>query len=153
MLRIKVLQFKVLQFLPAVALALIGLSVAALGSHYQIGSLTAMGPGFMPVALGCCLILLALGLLVGELRSQLIQQEQTFPLRPVLWVGAGILAWALLIDVIGFFPASMVQLLFSSFALQQQGWRSVIWLVLGMTLASYVMFVLLLGIPVPAFGS
>jgi hypothetical protein len=146
------LRIKVLQFLPAVLLGLTGLGVAILGSGYQIGSLTAMGPGFMPVALGCCLILLALALVAGELRVA-PEQELAFPLRPVLWVGGGILAWALLIDVLGFFPASVVQLLFSSSAIQQQGWRAIALLVLGMTLASYIVFVTLLGVPVPAFGS
>ena len=146
------LRIKILQFLPAILLALTGLGVAALGSSYQIGSLTAMGPGFMPVALGVCLVLLALALLAGELRTA-PESELGFPLRPVLWVGTGILAWALLIDVIGFFPASIVQLLFSSFALPQRGWRSIVMLALGMTLASYIVFVTLLGVPVPAFGS
>jgi hypothetical protein len=46
-----------------------------------------------------------------------------------------------------------VQLLFSSFAIQQHGWRAIAILVLGMTLASYIVFVTLLGVPVPAFGS
>ncbi len=146
------LRIKILQLLPALFLAITGAGVAALGSSYEIGSLTAMGPGFMPVALGCCLILLAAGLLVGELRhTSLI--DPGFPLRPVMWVGGGILAWALLIDVLGFFPACIVQLIFSSLALQQQTWRSIAMLVLGMTFASYVVFVMLLGVPVPAFGS
>ena len=146
------LRIKVLQFLPAVLLGLTGAGIVVLGSGYRVGSLTAMGPGFMPVALGCCLILLALALVAGELRVA-PEQELAFPLRPVLWVGGGILAWALLIDVLGFFPASIVQLLFSSFAIQQQAWRIIAFLVLGMTLASYIVFVILLGVPVPAFGS
>ncbi len=146
------LRIKILQILPAVALALAGVFVAVLGSSYQIGSLTAMGPGFMPVVLGVCLVLLALGLLVGELRV-MPETELGFPLRPVLWVGGGILAWALLIEVVGFFPASIVQLLFSSFSLRDQSWRTIALLALGMTLASYIVFVTLLGVPVPAFGS
>lgn len=145
------LRTKILQLLPAVVLALTGFSVVALGSSYQIGSLISMGPGFLPVALGICLVLLAIILFGAELRVA-PEKELGFPLRPVLWVGGGILAWAVLIDVLGFFPASIVQLLFSSFALQQQGWRAVILLALGMTLASYVVFVTLLGVPVPAFG-
>ena len=146
------LRTKILQFLPAVLLAVTGLGVATLGSSYQVGSLTAMGPGFMPVALGVCLVLLGIALFAGELRIA-PKTELGFPLRPVLWVGGGILAWAMLIDVLGFFPASIVQLLFSSFALPQEGWRSVLILALGMTLAAYILFVTLLGVPVPAFGS
>jgi hypothetical protein len=143
---------KILQLLPAVVLALTGIGVAVLGSSYQIGTLTAMGPGFLPVALGVCLVLLALILSGAEWRVE-PEKELGFPLRPVLWVGGGILAWVLLIDVLGFFPASIVQLLFSSLALQQQSWRTIAMLVLGMTLASYIVFVTLLGVPVPAFGS
>jgi hypothetical protein len=143
---------KILQFLPAVLLAVTGLGVAGLGSSYRVGSLTAMGPGFMPVALGVCLVLLALALFASA-RGIAAEPEPGFPLRPVLWVGGGILAWAMLIDGLGFVPASIVQLLFSSFALPQEGWRSVLILVLGMTLASYILFVTLLGVPVPAFGS
>jgi len=138
--------------MPAAVLALTGIGVAVQGSSYQIGTLTAMGPGFLPVALGVCLILLALVLGSAELRVA-PEKELAFPLRPVLWVGGGILAWVLLIDVLGFFPASIVQLLFSSLALQQQGWRSIAMLVIGMTLVSYIVFVTLLGVPVPAFGS
>lgn len=146
------LRTRILQLLPAIVLALVGLGVAVLGSRYQMGSLTAMGPGFIPVVLGVCLILLALGLLVGELRAA-PDANLGFPLRPVLWVGGGILAWALLINILGFFPASIVQLLFSSLSLKQQSWRTIALLALGMTLGSYIVFVTLLGVPVPAFGS
>ncbi|MES2624795.1 MAG: tripartite tricarboxylate transporter TctB family protein [Pseudomonadota bacterium] len=146
------LRTKLLQLLPAAFLFLISVSVIVVGSGYKIGSLTAMGPGFMPVALGVCIMLLSLVLATGELRIA-PENELSFPLRPVLWVGGGILAWALLIDTFGFFPASIVQLLFSSFALPQQGWRTPVILALGMTLASYIVFVTLLGVPVPAFGS
>jgi hypothetical protein len=146
------MRIKILQILPALVLALAGVFVAVLGSSYKIGSLTAMGPGFMPVALGVCLVLLAVGLLIGELRV-MPGIELGFPVRPVLWVGGGIIAWALLIEVVGFFPASILQLVFSSFALPQQSWRTIAMLALGMTVASYIVFVMLLGVPVPAFGS
>ena len=89
--KFRLLRTRILQILPAVVLALAGIFVAVLGSSYQIGSLTAMGPGFMPVALGLCLMLLAVGLLIGELRV-MPETELGFPVRPVLWVGGGILA-------------------------------------------------------------
>jgi hypothetical protein len=149
---LRLLRIKILQILPAALLALAGVFVALLGSTYRIGSLTAMGPGFVPVVLGICLVLLAVGLFVGELGG-MPETEPGFPLRPVLWVGGGILAWVLLIEAAGFFPASIVQLLFSSLALQKPNWRAITLLALGMTLVSYIVFVMLLGVPVPAFGS
>lgn len=137
--------------LPALLLALTGLSVAWAGSNYRTGSLTAMGPGFMPMALGVCLFLLALTLLWSEREGKV--RLATLPLRPVLYVAAGILIWALMVDVAGFFPAAAAQLLLSAGALPQKNWRRVVIGAALLSLATWVLFVIVLRLPLAAFGS
>jgi hypothetical protein len=141
---------KIAGLLPALVLLCIGLGSAWIGSSYKVGSLTAMGPGFMPVALGMCLAAFAVLLLWQEKPAVL---SLVSPLRPVLCVSAGILAWVLLADRVGFFPAGLAQLLLSSCALPQQNWRTVVIVAVILSLAAYGLFVMLLGLPLPAFGS
>lgn len=138
------------QILPLLVLALTGLAVAAIGSAYRIGSLTAMGPGFLPLVLGLCLALLSLCLLPGELKSPAIPAGLL--LRPLLCVSAGMLAWIALVETAGFIPAGLVQLLLTSLALPQQNWRVLLIGAVLLTLAAYGVFVTGLGLPVPAFG-
>jgi len=146
-----VIPVRLLYQLPAVLLLSAGVAVAWVGSAYRIGSLTAMGPGFMPVALGACLALFALALFWLE-RPQAPDAEHPF-WRPVLCVGTGMVAWALVVDSMGFMPAGLLQLLLSSLALPGQQWRRVAFGSLLLTLAAYVLFVQLLGMPLVAFGS
>jgi hypothetical protein len=136
--------------LPALALLCVGLASAWIGSGYDIGTLTAMGPGFLPVVLGLCLALLAALLLWLERPSDL---ELKLPLRPVICISAGILSWVLLADRVGFFPAGLAQVLLSSFALPQQKWLTVGIIAVVLNIAAYALFVMVLGLPLPAFGS
>jgi putative tricarboxylic transport membrane protein len=141
---------KLFCLLPAFALLCVGLGSAWVGSGYDIGTLTAMGPGFLPVALGLCLALLAALLLWLERPSEL---ELKLPLRPVFCVSAGIVAWVLLADRFGFFPAGLAQVLLSSLALPQQKWLTVGVIAVVLNIAAYGLFVKVLGLPLPAFGS
>jgi hypothetical protein len=141
---------KILSLLPAFALLCAGLGFAWIGSGYDIGTLTAMGPGFLPVALGSCLALIAAVLLWLEKPSAFALQ---LPLRPVLCVSIGLLAWVLLAERVGFVGAGLVQVVFSALALPGQKWRTVAILAVVLIGAAYVLFVALLGMPLPAFGS
>ncbi|MEY4640461.1 MAG: hypothetical protein RLZZ227_455 [Pseudomonadota bacterium] len=141
---------KILSLLPPFALLCIGLGSAWVGSSYDIGTLTAMGPGFLPVALGLCLAALA-GLLLWQEKPADV--EFPIALRPVLFVSAGIIAWVLLADSLGFFPAAIAQLLLSAFALPNQNWRTLGFVTVLMSIGAYLLFVKLLGMPLPAFGS
>lgn len=137
--------------LPAWLLAISGLGVAWAGSNYRTGSLTAMGPGFMPMALGVSLFLLALGLIWTERKNKVWLAP--VPVRPVLCIAVGMLAWALIVDRAGFFPAAAAQLLFSSAALPQDSWRRVAIGAALMSVAAWILFVVLLRLPLAAFGS
>jgi putative tricarboxylic transport membrane protein len=141
---------KILSLLPPFALLCIGLGSAWVGSGYDVGTLTAMGPGFLPVVLGLCLAFLA-GLLLwlekpAELASKLL-------LRPVVCVSIGLVAWVFLADRAGFFAAGLAQVALSSLALPGQKWLTVGIVAVVLNIAAYALFVLVLGLPLPAFGN
>lgn len=135
--------------LPPLVLAALGVLLMAMGSGYQVGSLTAMGPGFMPVLLGAVLLgLAALLLWQGGALPKLPP-----PLRPLVCVAGGMLAWVLLAERLGFFAAALAQILLTSLALPQADrYREVIVAVL-LSVGAYLLFVRVLGLPLPAFGS
>jgi hypothetical protein len=141
---------KLTSLLPPFALLCIGLGTAWMGSGYDVGTLTAMGPGFLPVALGLCLAALAALLLWLEKPAGLVLP---LPLRPVLCVSAGLVAWVLLADRLGFFAAGLAQVLLSSLALPNQKWVMVGIIAVALNIAAYLLFVGVLGLPLPAFGS
>lgn len=132
--------------LPALLLAGVSLVLIGVGHSYRLGSLTAMGPGFMPLLLGFLLLLLALWLLLREPALALLPP----PWRPLLCVAAGMAAWAWLAEPFGFFPAALAQIGLSAFALPQAERRLDLLLALGLSVAAYLLFVRALGLPLPA---
>jgi hypothetical protein len=140
----------ILNLMPAMVLALLGLAIAIVGGGYDTGSLTAMGPGFMPVALGIVMVLISLALGVGALRET-VELKPT-PLRPFLCAAASIVLWAVLADTTGFFPAALGQLLLANFALPHDNWRLLIGKCIGLSIGAYLLFVTVLGLPLPAIG-
>ncbi|MGA0806664.1 MAG: tripartite tricarboxylate transporter TctB family protein [Pseudohongiellaceae bacterium] len=133
--------------LPTLLLAAIGAVLILVGRDYRTGSLTAMGPGFMPVLLGALLLLLAAVLVWRELVLL------PLPLRPVAAVMAGMLAWVLLAEHLGFFAAALAQILLSSLALPQTDRRLELLVAGALSLGAWLLFVRVLGLPLPAFGS
>jgi hypothetical protein len=60
-----------------VGLIALGLGAAMTSLRYGIGSVTDMGAGFFPAAVGCLLALLGLGIALGAWRAQEPTQEPT----------------------------------------------------------------------------
>lgn len=141
---------KFFSLLPPFALLCIGLGSAWVGSSYDVGTLTAMGPGFLPVALGLCLAFLAALLLWFE---QPATVDMKLPLRPVICVSLGVLAWVLLADRAGFLAAGVAQVALSSLALPGQKWLTIAIIAIVLNIAAFSLFVLVLGLPLRAFGN
>lgn len=135
--------------LPTLLLAVLGVFLIVMGRGYQVGSLTAMGPGFLPVLLGVVLLALAVLLLLREAALPLLPP----PLRPLVCVTAGMLAWALLAERLGFFAAALAQILLTSLALPQQERRLELIVAVVLSIGAYLLFVRVLGLPLPAFGN
>lgn len=134
--------------LPTLLLATLGVILVAIGRRYQVGSLTAMGPGFMPVLLGAVL----LGLAVLLLWREVALPQLPPPVRPLVCVVTGMLAWALLAERFGFFAAALAQILLTSLALPQTDRHKEVVVAVLLSIGAYLLFVRVLGLPLPAFG-
>jgi hypothetical protein len=141
---------KIFSLLPPFVLLCVGFAFAWVGSGYEVGTLTAMGPGFLPVALGVCLAFLAALLLWLERPAE---AEMKLALRPIVCVSVGIVAWVLLAERAGFFAAGIAQVALSSLALPGQKWLTIAIIAVVLNIAAFALFVLVLGLPLPAFGN
>ena len=128
----------------------LGLSAFAEASQYPIGSLLRMGPGFFPCLIGILIAALGVFLLAGAWRPRPHSLPLEVRFRSVFALGGGILLFALLLERAGVLPAAATLVLVSSLAERRwRPWRAVL-LALVLSAFVYVIFVVLLQIPVAA---
>jgi putative tricarboxylic transport membrane protein len=123
-----------------------GAAGAYLGSDLALGALTKMGPGFLPKALSWLLI--ALGAFI-TLRSFALRGDpiQRSTWRPQFFIIAAIGLFAFAIQRVGLVPTVFLVVLVASFAATEVRLRDSLLLGAGMSLACYLIFVRLLGLP------
>jgi hypothetical protein len=140
----------------AAGLALLALGYLAANRRYPLDSLTAPGPGVFPLAVGLLLLLLA-GIQAVRTVWRWVRREADAvprgapgePRHPLLMVGL-LAAFGAAIGVIGFLPASCGLALLSSRLLGARGWWGPVALAVGVTAAVWALFVVWLGVPLPA---
>lgn len=98
----------------------VGLAALFIAKGYPLGQLRSMGPGLFPLLLGGLLAVIGFGLALRSLslRGVLRQQEAPYldlrALRPLFFVLAGLIAFALLVRPVGLALASVVLVLVAS---------------------------------------
>lgn len=131
------------------------LGLAALLAHnalgLAIGTASAMGPGYFPLALAIVLGGLGLVLAVRSLRVD-GPGVTGFAWRPFVLVTLALVAFGATITRLGFVPAVLVASALGMSASRELGWRAK--LLLGAVLLAFcwAVFVLGLGLPVRMFG-
>lgn len=100
--------------LAALVVLALGIFVAWEGSAYRIGSVTRMGPGFVPLLLGLILIGLGIGLVLGAVRAK--TPAPRLPLRAFAAVMGAIIVFALLAERFGLVPATIGLVVLASLA-------------------------------------
>lgn len=151
-------------FCGAAFLAL-GLAFAIGGSRYEIGSAVRMGPGYLPIALGGALALLGLttvgqGVLAWRRTAAGAagpQGTRAEPARTVPWargalvIGA-IVFFGLTIEGLGIIPTVFVTALLAALAGQHAKILRAVLTAVGVTLVSWLIFVVALQLRLPLFG-
>jgi putative tricarboxylic transport membrane protein len=123
-------------------MVLLGLGAMLQGSHYPIGSLSRMGPGFFPVALGAILALTGLAIAAGA-RASVPEGEET--VLPPEWRGwicivAGIVAFVVLGRYGGLLPATFAIVFISALGDRQNTVKSAFVLAIAMVAVCVLVF-------------
>ncbi|WP_438363055.1 tripartite tricarboxylate transporter TctB family protein [Nioella halotolerans] len=131
-------------------LTLAGVAAAAYaGSNYAMGTVSRMGPGMMPVALGVTLA--AFGLMISV--PALFRKGDTVVLkpRPLVVMSISIIGFALMIETVGIVPAVFFTTVFATFSETRVRLGAALILGAGMTFATWALFIVGLNLPIPAF--
>ncbi|SEH00129.1 Tripartite tricarboxylate transporter TctB family protein [Nonomuraea solani] len=135
-----------------VGAALVALVVGVLGAvgsyALGLGRLTAPGPGLWPFAISVVIVVLS-AVLVFTGRG--LQDTERFSKASLLTAGGlvTLVVWAALLPVIGFEIPSLLLMFVWLRLLGKESWRSSIVVSIGAVAAFYVLFVVLLQIPLP----
>jgi hypothetical protein len=120
--------------------------VLVYGSRYALGSAVRMGPGYYPTLVASALLLLGLVLVV---RALFRDGEAIGPIkwRPVVFVLLGTLAFALLVERIGFVIAALVLVVLVRLA--DRGFRLLEVLLLSAGLIAFISALFWFGLSLP----
>jgi len=129
---------------------LFGLTVGVIAYGYPLGSMVRPGPGFGPLLVAGLIVVLGLAIM-AEVRNAPMPAFKP-QLRPLLATAAGILSFALIVERLGFIPATMALVLISGLGER----RVSVWPLLGvavfMALFGSAVFVWALGVPLKSIG-
>jgi hypothetical protein len=138
-----------LELAGAISLFLIVVAGWYLSSDYPVGTVTAMGPGFVPRLLMVVLGGLSIAIMVRARRVS--RPAEPFHPRPLIAVMAAIGLFAALVGTLGLMPATFA--LACAASLAEGPARPVATAVLGLSLCAmaYLIFIVGLGMPVRLF--
>ena len=129
----------------------IGLGAVFTRGDLDMGTSFRMGPAFFPVVLG---ILLAVIGVAGVLRAFFRHGEpmEKLHLKPLGLVSVAVVLFGVLMRGAGLVPAVAVLVLVSALASPKFRWQEAGLLAAGLAAFAYVLFIKLLGLPIPALG-
>lgn len=143
-------------------LILLGAAVAFTGRGYHVGSLTRMGPGYMPVVLGVLLMVvgvliavtasLAAGTAAGPVRRAGSHAGRAFEWRAWGCILGAIAGFVVLGTHGGLVPATFACTFIAALGDRSNRLRDALWLALAMVAAGWVIFIWALSLQMPAFA-
>lgn len=118
---------------------------------YEIGRAGRMGPGYFPTVLGGMLSLVGL---VSVIRSMIKPGEamERLAIKQTFFVLLGVGLFAVLVRGAGLVVAIIALTLVSAYASSNFKWKSTVLLAVGACVFCVLVFVKLLGLPIPVFG-
>lgn len=122
--------------------------------NYEIGTAFRMGPGFMPLLLGCALALLGLAVAAQGLRSNQKEAEASpIPWRALVLVLGTIIFFGFCIRGLGFVPVVLISAFVTAMASRSNNPLFSAMLAVTLCVMCVLIFVVGLGLTVPWFGS
>ena len=131
---------------------LVFLALAALGlwlsGTLRLGTAMRMGPGYLPTLVSYLLLFLGLGTVAVAVARPGGPTDRWY-LRPVVCVLAGVLGFALGIERLGLFLATVLLVVLASLGTRESRWIEVVIVAVGLGAFSTALFIFLLGLPIP----
>ncbi|SFR05853.1 tripartite tricarboxylate transporter TctB family protein [Poseidonocella sedimentorum] len=129
----------------------IGLIMLAVAWEYPVGRLTQMGPGFIPRVIGFAICAMAIAIIVSDVMAPALPQARKIQWRGLVFVSAGILIFAAFVDVVGLVPSMFLAVAVSMFADDDARPLNVLIYASLATLGGWLLFLVALELPIPAF--
>jgi Tripartite tricarboxylate transporter TctB family len=133
----------------AVGLAALAAGYLLAGRRYPLDTLVTPGPGVFPLAAGLALLALAAWIFLAAGRSPSPAPTDVASRRTQLTLAVVLGLYAAALPVLGFLPTSFALVFVTARLLGLPGWWRPVVLGIGVTLASRVIFVAWLGVPLP----
>lgn len=128
-----------------------GAAVVFISRDYSMGTAARMGPGYFPSILGALLTVIGAVITVrAMIRSG--GAIEKFAVRELVIVLSAVVLFGILIRNAGLIPAVSALVLLSAVASKKFEVVPSIWLALGLTVFSVLVFVKALGLPIAMFG-
>ena len=136
----------------AITLIVIGLAGLWFGRDYETGTVSQMGPGYMPVLLSVGLVIFGgvIGLRAVTVDGPPIERGLWYPGVLILIC---VLLFAFLIGTAGLAPTIFVVTVLAAFASSEVKWKEAVALGVGLAIFCVLVFVYGLRQPIPVFGS
>lgn len=135
-------------FFAALVVILLGIFSAWQSSYYSFGTVSRIGPGMFPLALGVILIIAGCGIMMIESRLGKGSAIRSFPARGIFSISVAILAFAFLIERVGLAPAVFAAVFFSALAEREFRIKRVFVLAIALAAVCSLIFTVLLGLQV-----
>ena len=130
---------------------LVGILVLSIARRYSLGAASNMGPGYFPAALAILLMVLG-GVLVIRSFWGAREGMESPSLRPTVLILGGSLMFGLLIRPAGLIISVLVMVLIAAMASRRISLMAAVLLSAGLAVGSTLVFVYLLGQPIPVLG-
>ena len=133
-------------------LVALGLAILVISWSYPVGSLTDMGPGYMPRIISIGLVAIGLGVLFSDLRGTVQTYDEPTHWRALVFISAAVLIFVALIEPSGLIPAMFCAVAASKLANSRAGLVSIVIYSAAVTFAGWLLFIVALGLPLTLFG-
>jgi len=128
-----------------------GLAAVFIGQDYPFGTASRMGPAYFPTVLGSLLALVGLAAVVRSLVRP-GEAVDKFYVKEIVLILSAILLFGFLMRRAGLVPATLVLILLSAYASPSFRWGGTLLLAAGLAAFAFVVFVKILGLPMPVLG-
>ena len=129
-----------------------GLASVGFARSYAMGTTMRMGPGYFPAVLGGLLALIGITLIVRALLQAGVPVGRLAYSRLALIMASNVL-FALLLRRLGLAGALILLVVVSAYASKRFRWPVALGLAVGLAAGSSILFVRLLGLPIPILGT